>query len=356
MRIIVLGLVVLMAATGVANADDAKLREEIGILRAEKQVLEERVRKLSAELEKAQRVESELTRLRTELARGFQDMNDRLARLEGGAVGPRVAVRPDTRTEDPVITPRTDPTRAPLTTPSITPAKPTVGPDSNPKITTPSIVTPLPNPTRPADPPSLTRNDLPRIPDPVTPGTPIRVRPKTDRPKGTPTTVAMVDMVHLWTSLKEKQAIEEGLSDLVYAVQFTDQTWQKKIRDYELDFSLLAQGSEAYLEKKRLIEAAYIERNVAMRAAQSKLNRRRGELTKLLYAKMVDSIGRVADENGYDAVIFKEPEPNFNSLKSINDLFNDRMVVQGIESVDLSEQVIAMMNRDFDRQLSSGNK
>jgi len=341
MRVILLGSVLALSLLAApAFGQDAKLREEIAILRAEKQALEEKVRKLSEQLAKAQAVESELTKLRSEIARGFNDMSERIARLEGSPT--RVATGATT-------TPRT--TTTPTLNPTTTPNTTAVGPART--TTTPTI---LPTPNR-TDAPSTTiaRSELPRIPDPVIPTGPIRTRPKTDRPKGTPTTVAMVDMVYVWSSLREKQAIEDGLGDLVYAVQFADQGWQKKIREAELDFALLAEGSEAWIEKRRQIESAYIERNVAIASAKTKLNRRRGELTKLLYAKMVDGIGRVADENGYDAVIFKEPEPTFTKIASINELFNERMVVLGTDSVDLSEQVIQVLNREYTKISSAGN-
>lgn len=339
MRTLAFVFVLTFITTTPAFADEAKLREEIGLLRAEKQALEEKVRKLSAELEKAQRVEAELTRLRSEIARGFNDISERIARLEGGPV--RVATTPKS---DPYPPPaKNDPPAAgtTITTPRTTPPTKTTTP-SQPVTSTPTLLPPTKAP-------STSRTDLPRIADPVIPSTPVRTRPREDRPMGTPTTIAMVDMVQLWEALKEKKAIEEGLSDLIYAVQFADLTWQKKIREMELDQSLLAVNSEAWLEKRRQLESAYIERNVAIQSAKTKLNRRRGELTKALYSKMVHAIGRVAEENGYDGVIFKEPEPQYSKLTSMNQLFTDRMVITGTDSVDLTDQAIRLMNREYER-------
>lgn len=335
MRTLAFVFVLTMLTASAVHADDAKLREEIGILRAEKQALEEKLRKLTADLEKAQRVEAELTKLRAELARGFNDMSERIARLEGAPV--RVTTKPEVNPKDDPFTKslaKNDPPTTPLTTPAIT---------TNPKTTTPTTTGPA------LKTPTIVKPDLPRIPDVVIPTTPTRTRPKEDRPHGTPTTIAMVDMVQLWDALKEKKAIEDGLSDLIYAVQFADQNWQKKIRELELDQSLLAVNSEAWLEKRRQIEASYIERNVAIASAKTKLNRRRGELTKALYAKMVHAIGRVAEENGYDGVIFKEPEPQFGKLTTMNQLYTDRMVIVGTDSVDLTDQAIRLMNREYEK-------
>lgn len=337
MRTLVFVFVLALATASAVHADDAKLREEIGILRAEKQALEEKLRKMTVDLEKAQRVEAELTKLRAELARGFNDMSERIARLEGGSV--RVATKPEVNPKDDPFTKslaKNDPPTATLTTPTTTkPTTPTTTPTTPGTTTKPTLI-----------PPTKT---LPTIPDVVIPSTPTRTRPKDDRPHGTPTTIAMVDMVQLWDALKEKKAIEEGLADLIYAVQFADQGWQKKIRELELDQSLLAVNSEAWLEKRRQIEASYIERNVAIGTAKTKLNRRRGELTKALYAKMVIAIGRVAEENGYDGVIFKEPEPQFGKLTTMTQLYTDRMVVVGTDSVDLTDQAVRLMNREFEK-------
>jgi len=357
MRILVSVLVVTVLSSlwlPSAMGDETKLREEIGILRAEKQALEDRVKNLTEQLTKAQAVEAELIKLRSEIARGFDAMSDRIARLEGGTV--RLTTGSDTPSKNPDGTmARNDPpSLAPTTTPRTAPTTPTT-PTTPPTLTTPSL-TPGKTPgkgTSTTTPSIIPPTTLTRIPDPTIPSTSPRTRPREDRAAGTPTTVAMVDMVKLWSQLKEKSAIEEGLTDLIYAVQFADQATQKKIRELELDLSLLAKGSEAAIEKLRLIETAYIDRNVTIGFAKTRLNRRRGELTKLLYSKMVEAIGRVADENGYDAVIFKETDPNYSKVSTINELLTDRMVVVGAESVDLTEQAIRLMNNEFDRQPAS---
>ena len=346
MRKTVLILALLVAATPLLAADDA----EVVRLRAEKEALEQKLKLL---MERVEKIETELDRLRLEMARSNRSIEDRLARVEGGDT--RIASgTTNNGTRNPNLDP--DSSARLFTDPRpTTPTTPTT-PRTTPHTTTPNTTTPNTTPTPPVrpvipDPPPDTttaRVDLPRIPDPFLPTTP--KRPRIERAKGTPTTIAVVDMLKLFNSLKEKMAIEEGLKDLIYAVKFEDQKWQRKIGELTLDLRLIAEGTPAHIEKKRQLEQARIDWNVSLAAAKTRLNRRRGELLKVLYAKMVNGVGRVADQNGYDMVLFQESTPAYEAFANVGELINTRMVVKAADSVDLTEQVIRLLNGEYERQ------
>jgi Skp family chaperone for outer membrane proteins len=335
-------------SAGAARADEAQLKVEIAKLKAEKAALEKQVKELTAKLDAqaaspaeqrlnklAERMDSlleNMTRMQARFNSDIAALTDQLARLQAAPGTTPMAALPAPAATRPGTTPAVNPPTTPTVRPPTSPSEP--DPFKNLIAST--------TPDKPT-----TAADLPRFPDVSPP--PIKPRPRSERLPGTPTTVAMVDMLHLWNSLREKDAIEEGLTDLVYGVKFEDQKWRTKIIGYEKDLALLAVGSEAYIAKERQIENAKIDWNVAIRAAQSQLNRRRGELTKLLYQRVIDAIGRVADQNGYDAVVFKEPEPEFTKYNSMNDLFAPRMVVKANDSVDLTEQVIRLMNTEYQK-------
>ena len=320
-----------------AAADEAQLKSEIAALKLERQALEDRVRKLN---DRVSTLESELGRF-AQFARELREATDRLMRVEGTPLAVRTDPSPSTNpsTSSPFNT-TTAGNNNPTTTPSTRPTTPS-NPGASGDDPFKTLVKDAPKKLEP-----LAIGNLPKLPDTIPSPSP---RPAGDRAKGTPTTVAMVDMLHLFSSLKEKEAIEAGLADLVSNVQFVDQTWAKRVREYDLDLSLLAEGTNAYIEKKRQAEAARIEREVALGAAKTRLNRKRGDLLKGLYSKMIEGIGRVSEENGYDMVVFKENDPDYGKSRNFIDAVTGRMVVQGTDSVDLTEQVIRLMNREFER-------
>lgn len=341
MRTWMLATMLVLCVALPASADEAQLKAEIAALKLERQALEDRVRKLN---DRVTTLESELGRF-AQFARELREATDRLMRVEGTPL----AVRPD---PGPSTTPSTNPSTSspfntttsgnnnPSTTPTTRPTTPgSAGTSGDDPFKT--LVKDAPKKLEP-----LAVGNLPKLPDTIPSPSP---RPAGDRAKGTPTTVAMVDMLQLFNALKEKEAIEAGLADLVSNVQFVDQTWAKRVREYDLDLSLLQEGTNPYIEKKRQAEAARIEREVALAAAKTRLNRKRGDLLKGLYAKMIEAIGRVSDENGYDMVVFKEGDPEYDKSRTFIDAVTGRMVVQGTDSVDLTEQVVRLMNREFER-------
>lgn len=234
--------------------------------------------------------------------------------------------------------------------------------NSTPRVDTPRVNTPDTNTPR-VDTPRVTLlpdrspsgNLIPDVPDVIIPDAAPRTRATGPRIDGLPTNVGVVDMVEVFNALKEKDRIEQGLADLIYAVQFEDQKWRRRINDYLLDLRTLKPGTLDFEQKQAQIERAQIDWQVALQQARNKLDRRRGELTGKLYQKMVIAVGRIADSNGYDMVVFKEPDTNYSGYSSMEEFLASRLVIRANQSVDLTEQVIRMMNREYENQLSRGN-
>jgi len=276
MKFGLIGFIVLAVGTVAVAADDAAtLKRENDKLRAQNAELKAQISAMSRRLS---RIDDEVNSMRSSLARTLQESTDRIARLATGAAVAIARVDPNPRTSNPITTPRHVPTKGsgrPASLPRVNPGTRNGG-DSFTKNT-------------------FTKADKPRprIEAPV-----IKPRVRISRPKGIfglPTTIAVVDMVTVFESLREKDHVEESLADLVYAVNFQDKKWKQKIRNYMLDRSVLKEGTLAYLEKEKQIDRAHMMLRVDIAAAQVALNRKRGEKIKMLYQKMSDACGRVAE-------------------------------------------------------------
>lgn len=343
MRKLIAAFVVLTAAPMLFAQDTAELRARNEVLEADVKRLKQRIDQLEADVQK----------LRIEYAREMQETIDRLARLES-ALRDRMVSRPPKPIDpnddpfsnlrgDDAPKPRADtPKRSTDDRPAPRPATDDRNPSRDDKSPEPLI-------TDNSNPP-LARADTLHIPDPVIPTPRPRPKPVGSRPKGLPTPMAVVNMVDVFEALKEKDRIEEGLGDLIYAVQFEDQKWRRRIGGFQADLATLEKGSLAYEQKVRQVEEARIEWGVALAATRQKLERRRGELTGKLYAKMVEAVGRVADANGYEIVLFKEPQPDYYRFESMAEFLSSRLVVRVNNSVDLTDQVVRLMNREYEVQ------
>lgn len=370
MRIWLMGVIILVVSVGVSRADEvsdlksknADLASENVALKAQIDALSRRLAtmqgersaldaKFAAVSRRLAGIETGLQGMQTTLSKQLQETLDRLAMLESGGVRPGTMAKADNT--NPRTNPRTNTnsntgTNTTNNTTNNTNSKPPPRPYVRPNTTpTKSTNTDTKSNTNNGSNTTIARVDPPR---PVIPAPTIKPRIRVNRPKGVhglPTTIAVVDMVKVFDNLREKIHVEESLADLVYAVKFEDKKWAEKVRAYELDLQLLEKGSLPYLTKQHEIDKAKINWKVDLASAQAALNRKRGERMKELYNKMAEVCGRVADEQGFDMILFKEPDPNYENFRSVGDLAGSRMVLRANESVDLTEQVIRLLNREF---------
>ncbi len=379
-----IGVIVLAVGASVGHADElTDLKAKNKALESENAALKAQLDALTRRLaavqgEKAQidakfgalsrrlaSIENGIINMETALSKQLQQTIDRLAMLESGGVRPTrsntFAKADDRNNQSTHNTTRPNTNYNPRT--NHTPTKQTN--NANTGTDTKSIARAdtkrppitLPDRTKTTDPVRPKRNDpVTKERDPIRP--PVKppitqpiVRPRVPRTRvtgdGLPTTIAVVDMVEVFNNLREKHTVEESLNDLVHAVKFQDKKWAEQVRSYQLDLELLEKGSLAYLNKQHQIDKARIQWRVDLAAAKAALNRKRGERMKALYQKMVDVCGRVAHDNGFDMILFQEPEPDYKNFRSVGDLAGSRMVLRSNESVDLTEQVIRLLNREF---------
>lgn len=347
MRIWMLSVILLSVCVGTARADElSDVKKENASLASENLALKAQIDALSRRLAGMQGeravldskfaaltrrladIERGINGMQTTLSKKMQETLDRIVMLESsGGVRPNAMARNDTGSNNSSNTGSNNGRTAP---------RPNVG--KNPNTTT--SVNKGGNTTIAKGSPIT-----PRVKDPVV--IPRIKVPRIRGVEGLPTTVAVVNMVEVFNGLREKSAVEEGLADLVYAVKFQQKKWSERIRAHQLDLELMEKGSLPALEKQHEIDQARIQLNVDVASARAALNRKRGERMKKLYVKMTEVCGRVANDHGFDMILFKEPEPDYKSYRSVGDLAGSRMVLRANDSVDLTGQVIRVLNREF---------
>ena len=170
--------------------------------------------------------------------------------------------------------------------------------------------------------------------------------------KGRPTATAVADVQLVFESLKEKMQIEADLKSQLEQLNQEEQIRKQKLQELKSDLEILAPDTPAYNEKQSSLEQKAIELQAWQGFQTQKLNRERGLQIERLYRKMLDAIGRLAKQNGYDLVMFKEKPANFRGAKpeALNTLIQVRKVLWAAEELDLTDQIIQMMNNEFNNQ------
>lgn len=167
--------------------------------------------------------------------------------------------------------------------------------------------------------------------------------------QGRPIAAAVVNVQQIFESLKEKTEVEGDLKREVEALNEQEQERRKEIQALQSDLEILAPGTPAFSEKQAQLEQKSIELQAWRGFQNQKLNRERGIQIEVLYRRMVDAIGRVAESGGYDLVLFKEAAVNFRGAKpeALNALIQVRKVLWASDDLDITDDVIQLMNNEF---------
>lgn len=164
-----------------------------------------------------------------------------------------------------------------------------------------------------------------------------------------PTKVATVDVLKVFNGLQEKAQIEADIRTRGENLRVEEERRRKELVDLQNDLKILAPDTQAYTQKTQQIQAKLIELRVWSEMQAESLKRESSIQLAALYRKMVESIGRVAQENGYDLVVYKEQEADFHNVKAeaINQLIQMRKVLWSANDMEITDQTITRMNNDY---------
>ena len=166
---------------------------------------------------------------------------------------------------------------------------------------------------------------------------------------GRPTATGVVDVQMVFESLKEKMQIEADLKSQLEQLNLQEQEQKQELQELKSDLDILAPDSPAYNEKQNQLEQKAIELQTWRTFQTQKLNRERGLQIERLYRKLIEAVGNVAQQNGFDLIMFKEKPVDFRGAKpeALNTLIQVRKVLWAAQDLDLTDQVTQLMNNQF---------
>lgn len=167
--------------------------------------------------------------------------------------------------------------------------------------------------------------------------------------KGRPTAVAVCDITRAFDALKEKAQVEADLQTRTQNLQQLENDKKNELRQLQSDLELLAPDTPAFEQKQMELERKSVELQAWAAYESAKLQRERAVQIEGLYRKMVDAIGRVAKENGFDIVLYKEPAINFRGAKpeQLAPLIQMRKVLYTADNLDITDLVLNTLNNEF---------
>ncbi|MCA9273725.1 MAG: OmpH family outer membrane protein [Phycisphaerales bacterium] len=165
-----------------------------------------------------------------------------------------------------------------------------------------------------------------------------------------PTTVAVIDIDRLSTSLEEFKVPRE---------QFISKqnTWTEELKGLQTRLASLDEELELIPEDNmdarinKVIQRTTVESEIKTKSQlfQQASDLEQAKLFKRMYDKIEDGASRIAQRDGVDVVlvddrIFKIPA---NNRAAQADLLNSKKVLYASESVDLTDELLTMLNNEF---------
>ncbi len=165
------------------------------------------------------------------------------------------------------------------------------------------------------------------------------------------TRVAVVDVAQVFNNSQQAKDLTSELEQRRQALQVEAQQRQRELEALRMDLDALAPGSDAYQAKLDQIEQAGVSAQVWQRVEEAKLQRTHNRLTEAMYNRILEAIGQVAQEQGFQLVLYRDnldmPTDTQRELMSKIAL---RKVLYHDPGLDITDAVLARVNQQYNLQ------
>ncbi|MEM6332466.1 MAG: OmpH family outer membrane protein [Planctomycetota bacterium] len=164
------------------------------------------------------------------------------------------------------------------------------------------------------------------------------------------TSVAVVDIEAVFGALKSLTAFE---AEQAAEGQTLNQELERRrtaARALQADLELLTPGTDRHTQAEAELRQAAIELSVWQQFEQERIARQSLAALERTYRDISETIARIAQEQGIDAVLLDQP---IDDLRAENRQqfvaqVSDRKLLFASERIDLTDTVIRRMNNEFD--------
>lgn len=165
-----------------------------------------------------------------------------------------------------------------------------------------------------------------------------------------PTAVAVVDMERVFDSLEEKTQLETALRSRQQELGQEEAERRQRIQQLSQDLEMLAPGTDAYRQKETELREAAMGFRLWAEMEEQQLNIDRGVHLESLYRRTVDAIGEIADEMGYDLVLYREGplDVRGGDPNEIQTQIAIRKVLHASDEIDITDRVVQWMNNEYE--------
>ncbi len=165
------------------------------------------------------------------------------------------------------------------------------------------------------------------------------------------TAVAIVDLERVMNGLSEKKRREDDMKSLIGQRQASLDDLKKTLDGLAKQLEVLPKTDRTKMReiKQKQIETAATA-EARKQALQTLISLETGEILREIYFKINDAITRVAAKDGWDLVLLDNRSidiPDALTDREINFIIQSRTVLHASNSVDITDDIITLMNSEF---------
>ncbi len=164
-----------------------------------------------------------------------------------------------------------------------------------------------------------------------------------------PTAIAVIDVEKAMVALEEKTQVEADMKTEFEQIKQDHESRRTKLKQMKEDMDLLQPGTDAYMKKAEEFNLEGMQLEAWYKYKQARMQSESVLQLGNMYRKLIETVGKIAGENGYDMVLFKEKQPNFNNVKpeALSTIISMRKVLWVRNDLDITDQVVQRMNNEW---------
>ncbi|MFG0249749.1 MAG: OmpH family outer membrane protein [Phycisphaeraceae bacterium JB051] len=164
-----------------------------------------------------------------------------------------------------------------------------------------------------------------------------------------PTAIAVIDVEKAMVALEEKTQVEADMKTEFEQIKQDHEGRRTKLKQMKEDMDLLQPGTDAYMKKAEEFNLEGMQLEAWYKYKQARMQSESVLQLGNMYRKLIETVGKIAGENGYDMVLFKEKQPSFNNVKpeALSTIISMRKVLWVRNDLDITDQVVQRMNNEW---------
>jgi Skp family chaperone for outer membrane proteins len=165
-----------------------------------------------------------------------------------------------------------------------------------------------------------------------------------------PASVGVINIEKVINSLEELNAQQTKVDSLVATRRKVVDDMSAQSKKLEDEVKLLPEGSAQRLAKFRELQELTFKLRVETEVALGMIDAEKGGIYADLFRKIADASKRFAERNGYDMILSSDAiaeTPRQGTEQQIKAFIVSRRVIFASEGIDVTDQLITMMNNEY---------